>query len=147
MSSNEVIVRFEDVSFEFGINKPILDEVSFSIRRGAKLTIMGQNGAGKSTLFKMITGEIVPEFGEIHIGRGVTIAISRQVIPRDELDVTVREFFQKCFKEKVYDIIINSGFDIFYIEKIRIQIVGGYELAIFRKKKKVISVDELEKNI
>jgi ubiquinone/menaquinone biosynthesis C-methylase UbiE len=48
-------------------------------------------------------------------------------------------------KEKVYDIIINNGFDVFYIEKVRTQIVGGYELAIFRKKKQIVSVDELEK--
>ncbi len=50
-------------------------------------------------------------------------------------------------KEKVYDIIINNGFDIFYIENIRLQIVGGYELAIFRKKKIIISVDEIQKKI
>ena len=48
-------------------------------------------------------------------------------------------------KEKIYDIILMNGFDIFYIEKIRIQIVGGYELAIFRKKKTIMSVDEIEK--
>jgi len=48
-------------------------------------------------------------------------------------------------KEKIYDIVINSGFEVFYIEKIRLQIVGGYELAIFKKKKQIISVDELEK--
>lgn len=47
--------------------------------------------------------------------------------------------------EKIYDIIINNGFNVFYIEEIRTQIVGGYELAIFRKKKQIVSVDELEK--
>jgi ATPase subunit of ABC transporter with duplicated ATPase domains len=104
MSKDEVIIRFEEVSFEFGINKPILDEVSFSIRRSSKITIMGQNGAGKTTLFKMIGGEIVPEQGEIHVVRGTTIAVSRQVIPRDDLTLTVREFFEKCFDKKVYDI-------------------------------------------
>jgi len=49
-------------------------------------------------------------------------------------------------KEKIYDIILNNGFNVFYIEKIRKQVLGGYELAIFRKKKQIISVDELEKN-
>lgn len=49
-------------------------------------------------------------------------------------------------KEKIYDIILNSGFELIYIEKIHVQIVGGYELAIFKKKKKIISVEELEKN-
>ncbi|MFT5281129.1 MAG: ATP-binding cassette subfamily F protein 3 [Flavobacteriaceae bacterium] len=100
----DTIVRFNEVSFEHGINKPILEEVSFSLRRGSKITLMGQNGAGKSTLFKLLTQEESPEDGEIHISPNVSVAISRQVIPREDLDLTVSEFFQKCFKEKVYDI-------------------------------------------
>jgi ATPase subunit of ABC transporter with duplicated ATPase domains len=104
MSKNESILRFEAVSFEYGHNKPILDTVSFGIRRGAKITLMGQNGAGKSTLFGLINGTSEPENGTVIIGDGVTIATSRQVIPRAEMDLTVREFFQNQFKQKVYDI-------------------------------------------
>ncbi len=109
--SQETIVRFDDVSFEFGINKPILEEVSFSIRRGAKFTLMGQNGAGKSTIFGLISGINKPESGIINIVKGLTIASARQVIPRAELDLTVREFFEKCFQNKssakVYDIDVR----------------------------------------
>lgn len=104
MAHGEVVVRFEKVTFEYGHNKTILDAVDFSIRRGMKVTIMGQNGAGKSTLFSLITGVNEPEDGQIHLAQRTTIALSRQVIPRDELDLTVREFFLKCFKDKVYDI-------------------------------------------
>ncbi|MCE9517451.1 ATP-binding cassette domain-containing protein [Candidatus Nomurabacteria bacterium] len=104
MASNEVVIRFEKVSFEYGHNKTILDEVDFSVRKGMKVTIMGQNGAGKSTLFSLITGENKPEEGQIHLAQRATIALSRQVIPRDELELTVREFFEKCFSNKVYDI-------------------------------------------
>lgn len=102
--NRETIVRFDKVSYEWGVNKPILDEVSFGIRRGAKLTLMGQNGAGKSTIFGLISGINTPESGTINIVNGVTIASSRQVIPRDEMDFTVREFFEKAFTKKVYDI-------------------------------------------
>jgi ubiquinone/menaquinone biosynthesis C-methylase UbiE len=49
-------------------------------------------------------------------------------------------------KETVYDIILKNGFDLIYIEKIRTQIVGGYDLAIFKKKIEKTTVDELEKN-
>ncbi len=104
MSRDEVVIRFEDVSFEFGHNKPILDEVNFAVRRGSKTTIMGQNGAGKSTLFKLITKEYTPEEGDIHIGSDISIAISRQVMPREDMSLTVKEFFEKCFNKKVYDI-------------------------------------------
>lgn len=104
MSQDEVIFRFEDVSFEYGHNKPILDEVSCSVRRGSKITIMGQNGAGKSTIFALIVGGLKPESGRVIVGQGLTIATARQVIPRDQLELTVRDFFLKCFPGKIYDI-------------------------------------------
>jgi ATPase subunit of ABC transporter with duplicated ATPase domains len=103
-SSSEAIVRFEEVSFEYGHNYPILDEVSFSVRRGMKVTLMGQNGAGKSTIFSLITEERKPERGRILLTNGLTVAISRQVIPPELKEKTVREFFEKSFTEKVYDI-------------------------------------------
>ena len=104
MAKDDTIIRFEDVSYEFSTRKPILDEVSFPIRRGMKLTLMGQNGAGKSTLFGLITGAVKPDSGIIHIEKGLSIAIARQVIPREEMGLTVQEFFQKMFPKKVYDI-------------------------------------------
>lgn len=102
--TGETIVRFDKVSFEWGVNKPILDEVSFTLRRGAKFALMGQNGAGKSTIFGLISGSSTPESGIINIVNGVSIAQAMQVIPPNQLDLTVREFFEKCFKQKVYDI-------------------------------------------
>lgn len=109
MASNEVIVRFEDVSFEYGPQKTILDQVDLSIRRGSKITLMGQNGAGKSTIFSLITREQKPESGVIHIGAKATVAISQQVIPRDQITMTVREFLTHYVKKatgqvEVYDI-------------------------------------------
>ncbi len=102
--TEETIIRFEKVGFEYGHNKPILKEVDFSIRRRMKMTIMGQNGAGKSTIFQLITGGLKPESGDIHKASGLSIALARQVISRDQLDLTVREFFQQCFNETIYDI-------------------------------------------
>lgn len=104
MSREEVIIRFEKVSFEYGPNKPILQEVDFTVRKSAKITIMGQNGAGKSTIFKLITRVRAPEEGKIHIGNGAVVAISKQVIPRDDLELSIRDFFSKCFTKKIYDI-------------------------------------------
>ena len=104
MSNDNVIVRFDEVSFEYKNNQAILLEVDFSVRRGIKMTLMGQNGAGKSTLFQLMNGQLVTTKGDIHIEKGLNIATSRQVVPADQLDMTVREFFETCLKEKVYDI-------------------------------------------
>lgn len=104
MSRGEGIIVFKDVSYEYDATKPILKEASFVVRRGAKLTLMGQNGAGKSTIFSLITRDRQPDEGDLNIDPKTTIAIARQIIPRAELTLTVREFFTQCFPEKQYDI-------------------------------------------
>ncbi|KKP41568.1 MAG: hypothetical protein UR46_C0026G0002 [Parcubacteria group bacterium GW2011_GWA1_33_6] len=104
MSSNETIIKFNSVSFEWEANKPILNEASFPVRRGSKITLMGQNGAGKSTIFSLIMGSSIPDSGSINIVNNITVATAKQIISRDELGLTVREFFEKCFSKKVYDI-------------------------------------------
>ena len=104
MSNGNVIVRFNDVSFKYTSKQSILSEVDFSVRRGSKMTLMGQNGAGKSTIFQLMNGNLESTDGAIHVEEGLTIATSRQVIPQEQLGITVREFFEACLKEKVYDI-------------------------------------------
>ncbi|MDB4978434.1 MAG: transporter family protein ATP-binding cassette, subfamily er 3 [Candidatus Peribacteria bacterium] len=104
MDHGEVILRFQDVTFHYDHKRTILEEVSFPVRENAKLTIMGQNGAGKSTLFKLITGELKPSEGQIHTKRGTTIGIARQVIPHNDLEKTVYEFFEGAFTDKKYDL-------------------------------------------
>ncbi|OGN29950.1 MAG: hypothetical protein A3A33_01345 [Candidatus Yanofskybacteria bacterium RIFCSPLOWO2_01_FULL_49_25] len=104
MAHGESIISFEQASFEHAHNKPLLQEVNFSIRRGKKYTLMGQNGAGKSTIFGLITGALKPTAGKINVALGLSIAMSRQVVRRDQLELTVREFFEACFPEKIYNI-------------------------------------------
>jgi ATP-binding cassette subfamily F protein 3 len=65
---------------------------------------MGQNGAGKSTILKMLTGEIKPSEGGVHVQSGASIAIGRQVIPREQMNDTVLHFFGRAFEEKLYNI-------------------------------------------
>ncbi len=101
--SDKVILRFNKVSFEYG-KKVVLDEADFSVRQGTKVTLMGQNGAGKSTIFRLITKEAHPDEGSITMDNNLTIATGKQVIPREDMGLTVREFFEKAFDKKVYDI-------------------------------------------
>jgi len=104
MAKNDGLITFDSVSYEYTPFRPILKETSFSVRRGAKLTLMGQNGAGKSTLFHLITDELSPDEGKIHRAPRTSIALSRQVIKKESLSLTIRDFFSECFSEKIYDI-------------------------------------------
>jgi len=104
MANNETIISFDSVSFEYAHEKPLLKEASFSVRRGSKVTFMGQNGAGKSTIFKLIAGKLKPQSGSVNVVPRLTIATSHQVMRPEDRKLTVLEFFENCFDEKVYDI-------------------------------------------
>ena len=104
MSKGEVIIKFDAVTFEHGHNHPILNEASFSLRENSKFALMGQNGAGKSTIFGLITGLYAPDEGSVSIRPKLSIATAKQVISRDQLTMSVREFFESFFEEKVYAI-------------------------------------------
>ncbi len=95
--AEEVVLRFDAVTFEYVHKKPILKEASFNLRRGAKFTLMGQNGAGKSTIFKLITKEITPKSGQVNLSTDATIGIAKQVVARDDFELSVEQYFAKCF--------------------------------------------------
>lgn len=96
--SNEVILRFSGVTFEWEHKKPVLDEVDFSVRTGAKITLMGQNGAGKSTLFSLIMGTRKPKSGQISVTNNASIATAEQVVKREDFGKNIEEYFISCFE-------------------------------------------------
>lgn len=95
----DVILRFDNVTFGYAENKPILEEACFGVRKNAKVTLMGQNGAGKSTIFKLIKGELKPTKGNVFITNNATIATALQVIEKRDLNLTVEEYFAKAFDD------------------------------------------------
>lgn len=62
----------------------LIDDLTFSVPKGAIVGVIGGNGAGKSTLFRMITGQEQPDSGEIILGDTVQVASVDQ--HRDNLD-------------------------------------------------------------
>jgi len=96
--AEQVILSFDEVSFEYKENKPILNEVSFGIRQGSKITLMGQNGAGKSTVFALIKGEIKPQKGRVSVTNNATIGAASQTVARADFDLSVADYFAKAFE-------------------------------------------------
>ncbi|MFA5127636.1 MAG: ABC-F family ATP-binding cassette domain-containing protein [Patescibacteria group bacterium] len=97
--SENVIARFDNVTFEYQEKKPVLDEVCFGIRQGAKITLMGQNGAGKSTIFKLLQSELKPTDGHVFITNNATIGAAKQTVDKNDFSLTVLEYFIKAFDE------------------------------------------------
>jgi ATP-binding cassette subfamily B protein len=60
--------RFENVSFRYpGMEELVLDDISFTLRPGEKLALVGENGAGKTTLIKLLLRLYEPTEGIIHL--------------------------------------------------------------------------------
>ncbi|MBU0660632.1 ATP-binding cassette domain-containing protein [Patescibacteria group bacterium] len=95
--SEHVCLRFDNVDFEYVNKKLVLEEASFSVRTGSKITLMGQNGAGKSTIFKLIKGEIKPKSGKVHIDDDITIGTALQVVSKEDIGLDIEEYFSKAF--------------------------------------------------
>ena len=65
----KIILEVEKMSYGVPSKaEPILDEISFSLKAGQALGVIGASGAGKSTLARLITGAIEPTNGEIRLG-------------------------------------------------------------------------------
>ncbi len=105
MVNDQVVLRFGGVSFAYGETKPILEDVSFSVRAGARIALMGQNGAGKTSLFKLILKQIKPDAGGVFLTpASATVGIAKQVMAQEFVNMTVREYFASTFDEVPYNL-------------------------------------------
>ena len=77
------VLEVKNLTKTYG-DRVIIDNLSFTVPKGAIVGIIGPNGAGKSTLFRMITGKEQPDSGTISIGSTVVIADVSQF--RDKLN-------------------------------------------------------------
>ncbi len=103
VSDNKTILRFDGASFGYDDGKKvILDDTSFSVRENTKITVMGQNWAWKSTIFKLIMGELSLQQWKINVWDDIKVAIARQVIPRDKMELTVKERYEETLDDKDY---------------------------------------------
>ncbi|WP_206483552.1 energy-dependent translational throttle protein EttA [Thalassotalea sp. G2M2-11] len=100
------VLDVNNLTKSFG-DRVLIDNLSFSIPKGAIVGIIGANGAGKSTLFKMLSGAEQPDSGEVDLGETVKLASVDQF--RDDMDD----------KNTVYQ-EISEGHDILTI--------GNYEI-------------------
>ncbi len=104
MTQDNVVIRFDNVSFEYNDQKVILDEANFSVRRNSIVTIIGQNGAGKSTIFKLLLGKLIPTGGKINLEIGTKIGIAEQMVSPDKLELTIVDYFRSTLPNVEYGI-------------------------------------------
>lgn len=77
------VIEVQHLSKSYG-DRTLIDDLSFSIPKGAIVGIIGANGAGKSTLFRILSGKEQPDSGSITLGETVVLASVDQF--RDAMD-------------------------------------------------------------
>jgi len=73
----EISVNNLKKSFEIGNN--ILDGITFQVETGERVGLLGRNGAGKTTLFKILTGELEPDEGDVVIAKSSRVGLISQI--------------------------------------------------------------------
>lgn len=88
----DVLIEVEDLSFAYGFDENVLNDIFFSIKSNEKVAIVGMSGSGKSTLAKLLVNFYSAQKGEIRI-QGVSI----QDIPRVDLRNKIGYVSQETF--------------------------------------------------
>ena len=96
------VIRMEDVSFSYDGIRTVLQDISFDIREGEMVSLVGKNGAGKSTLSKLLCGFEKPDQGQIYY-RGKDIK-DKSIKERAEIiGVVLQNPNQMISKPMIYD--------------------------------------------
>jgi len=100
------MIRFNDVSFTYGANEgqlPIraVDHLSFHVKKGSHVALLGRNGSGKSTIARLINGLLLPDEGSVIVGGMDT---------RDSLDIfEIRRIWRHGLSESRQSIDRHNG--------------------------------------
>ena len=109
-------ISVSNLSKEFEVGKKILDGLTFQIDQGERVGLLGKNGAGKTTLFKILTGELDWDDGEVHIAPGKGVGLISQ-IPVYPPAYTVEDVLQTAFQrlhdmeKEMDDLTVRMGQD------------------------------------
>lgn len=87
IASGKDVLDVEDLAKTFEDGQTLFSGLSFDLKRGEHVAIIGDNGTGKTTILKMLTGGVEPSCGKITYGAGVEIAYfdqEHQVLNKDK---------------------------------------------------------------
>lgn len=94
-----------------------LRKLTFRLRRGAKLGVIGPNGTGKSAFVRTIAGLLAPLGGELAVGEHIDAAFLDQMTARMQSEKTVIEYFHSAFPDLLYPDIRKTLAGYLFFEK------------------------------
>ena len=97
------MIEFRNVSFSYG-EAPVVENLSFSIKKGENVGLIGANGAGKSTIMKLMLG-LISGSGEINVG-GLPMNKENLVEIRRKIGFVLQDSDNQMFMPTVYEDMI-----------------------------------------
>lgn len=98
------MLEFRNVSFSYEPGTPVLDNLSFHIRKGETVGLIGANGAGKSTIMKLMLG-LLPAQGEILVD-GMPVTKQNLSVIRQKIGFVLQDSDNQMFMPTVYEDMI-----------------------------------------
>ncbi len=89
-------VSVKDLTKFFVIGENLLDGLTFQVQEGERVAILGRNGCGKTTLFRILTGGLDYDSGEVYVNPDKRLGLISQ-IPRFPAGYTVEEVLRSAF--------------------------------------------------
>ncbi|WP_297808478.1 ABC transporter ATP-binding protein [uncultured Methylophaga sp.] len=136
--SENVLLEASQLSRQFA-GKTAVDNVSFNVKQGEVVGFLGPNGAGKSTTMRMLSGNLAPDHGEIHINGIDLLDYPRQAkahigylpeAPPLYREHTVREFLQFCARlnqidKKQHKAAVDTAIERCGLREVQQRLIGN----------------------
>lgn len=96
-----MLAQLKSISLSFP-DKSVLDEVSLTVYPGDRIALVGENGSGKTSLFRILTGNLHPDAGEVSVARGTTVGhLEQDLAGLEEEDRSCLEVALEPFEELI----------------------------------------------
>jgi len=131
-------ISLNKINKNYGFNN-VLKDLSFDIKSGERVSLIGSNGCGKTTTLRIINGLETPDSGSVSIRKGATIGYLTQIPNKEKEDVTGLDVYLRGVSELIElegkintftSIMTSSDKDIKTLNKLQeeYRIKGGYQL-------------------
>jgi ATPase subunit of ABC transporter with duplicated ATPase domains len=97
LPANKVVLRMDAVTCGYEVNQPVIDDLSFDITGPERIAVTGPNGSGKTTLLALISGELKPWRGSVHLM--TTLSMLDQHVNLLDPALSIRDNFRRVNRQ------------------------------------------------
>lgn len=91
-------IEVNNIKKNYGL-KNVLNGVSFEVKKGERIALIGENGSGKSTIFKIINGDEKEDSGNVNVRKEATIGFLKQIYNKKKENLIVEDYLKCSFKQ------------------------------------------------